>query len=1030
MKSLSSTHCKVAAALIALLTAITVLSTSRDRESPLLPFMPGLKDYTRQWWADGFPGNEGSNPWLRVFETGRFAFVLNTETLEVPHFGITSSAPGYAESARSQTSTWKELPAAEMALHLTVDGKDYRAISGGEWKRHSGPRLIESGRFFQRSDVTDLTFISEDGSDLNVEARLETLAWPDRLGLVLSARPGVIDFPAGERCFGKTGGGFGLTGANEFEIAHRREFDTDSFTLDFWAFIPPEYNDATRSSPWLVCKSLNENVDGNLGITLSRGKATARINVGGGKENQTSITSVRDFQINRWNHFAISYDGTDFTFYENGQLVGAQEIGEPRTLESSPLIFGRRGDGHGDGRHFIGAVDEIHVRRHALTPQQALAKFRGSDKNSPTLKPSAEWSFDSNGISAETRPQESWKEAALKITFRSGGETISNSRLIDEAGLWSTEWEDVGITIIPETMSRAGHSPVSVTAVDKSTGRDLPVEYDQLKSWHRVDIDRVEPVLPPGEGRGIENDSMERVRLTLSNPSEEPQSARLLFAKSAKGFRQRIGFPITGISAILRDSSGKPTGIPVQLSKNWHLSAEATIYSGIWFHGISQINLPPGSTLQLELSIVYGHWGGLPAVSHSQLSLIGWGANQRWDQSALGSWGETLCYEPDQIQGGATITDVRPLLVKGKKNGGEYAWTVNVGGGDFFRWFSPDGDREPHADMRATYHRQGPCLTEVTYTGQIANGINHSTTVSLGRSDDLVRGTYRIRLDVTRPADFSRFVIFQIGADTYSSTGEKIMTVGNESGVTREWETHWGSNTYRTTPLKLTGRIPWISLHESVSRLPPDEEGSWPNRGIVIRSWKARLGGKEAAPWAAEHGVKARGHDTSTMDILSPPDVTRLEAGDFIEATIEHLILPKFADDYYGPNAALRKALSKHGNSSQMVMREAIKNDRQLRINTGEFLSKYPAIKIKADKGAADFFLTGGLGFVPVTFRGLSSPDHWLLTINGIPLDQSTHGNDFWQTDFDAASQQWSLTFNLQSREGKEQHIQLKPSQP
>ena len=51
------------------------------------------------------------------------------------------------------------------------------------------------GRFMQIADVTDLVFTSDEGADSNVEARLETVAWPDRLALVLAARPGVKSYP-------------------------------------------------------------------------------------------------------------------------------------------------------------------------------------------------------------------------------------------------------------------------------------------------------------------------------------------------------------------------------------------------------------------------------------------------------------------------------------------------------------------------------------------------------------------------------------------------------------------------------------------------------------------------------------------------------------------------------------------------------------------------------------------------------------------------------------------------------------------
>lgn len=119
-------------------------------------------------------------------------------------------------------------------------------------------------------------------------------------------------------------------------------------------------------------------------------------------------------------------------------------------------------------------------------------------------------------------------------------------------------------------------------------------------------------------------------------------------------------------------------------------------------------------------------------------------------------------------------------------------------------------------------------------------------------ADDLVRGTYHLRLDVRQPNDFSRFVIFQVGADTYSYTSEQKLAVGNATGLIREWPAQWGGGRYRTAPHECTGRVPW----------------------------QARLGGRPARPWVREYGVNARGADTSTLDVLPPPDVVRLLPGD------------------------------------------------------------------------------------------------------------------------------------------------------
>jgi hypothetical protein len=540
-----------------------------------------------------------------------------------------------------------------------------------------------------------------------------------------------------------------------------------------------------------------------------------------------------------------------------------------------------------------------------------------------------------------------------------------------------------------------------------------------------VNLDSIKPTAPPGRS-GPSNDAIERIHLTLTNPSEREQMARLMFEKTGVGFYQGIGSSLTGISAILRDMDGNPTGIPVQLSKNWHNEAGAGVHAGFWFHGISQMRVPAGGTVELELTLAYGHWGGLPAVSHSQLSLIGWGSNQLWHQSALGSWGESICYEPDQAQGQCTITDVRPAMVKAKPEDPPWNWTGNVGGGDFLRFFNPAGERVPHSGMCAIHHQSGPCLSEVAYTGNIGNGIRHSTGVSLARSDDIVRGVYQIRMDVHKAMDFSRFVIFQIGADTYNSSRERRMAVGNETGLSREWNTQWGGNTYRTQPLEATGRIPWASLHDG-EFVSNETNGPPANRGIVVRSWKARLGGKPASPWMAERGLTRFQNVSSTLDIVPPPGITRFEPGDFIEATIEHIVMPKFAKHYYGPSVSLRTTLAKDENTWRMIHREAFGGDRRVTMKTGTLERLYPDVRVKAESGKASFELNGGIGCVPVTITGLTSSRGFTLSLNGTAIDQSVHGNDFWQADYNPVDRTWSRTYNLPASERNIQTVSLAP---
>ena len=165
------------------------------------------------------------------------------------------------------------------------------------------------------------------------------------------------------------------------------------------------------------------------------------------------------------------------------------------------------------------------------------------------------------------------------------------------------------------------------------------------------------------------------------------------------------------------------------------------------------------------------------------------------------------------------------------------------------------------------------------------------------------------------------------------------------------------------------------------------------------------------------HGLPSmeRPRPTAHPRQLTPPGVTRLEPGDFVEATIELLVVPLSAAEYYGPNAALRKALCDMANSWQMVHREAVGNDRRVELTRGVLEQTYPDVRVRGDNGGAEFTLHGGLGYVPLTFTGLPSHRAGELRLDGKLIDQSVHGGDFWQTDYDPAAQTWSQTFTVAS---------------
>ena len=471
---------------------------------------------------------------------------------------------------------------------------------------------------------------------------------------------------------------------------------------------------------------------------------------------------------------------------------------------------------------------------------------------------------------------------------------------------------------------------------------------------------------------------------------------------------------ITGLCPILCDENGVPTGIPVQLSKNWHYRQ-----MGIYLRAYALLPVKPGTT-KYKLRIIYGFYGSLPSASHAQLSLVGYsGSNARWDQLAIGSWGETYCMDMDMSCVDVAVTDVRMLMARNGLKGKKWDWTDAGWGGDWLNLKDAKGQKHFFNGMKTAYIAHGPCLTEVKYDGFYGakREVDMAATVRTLRTDDYARTftTMKYAFDKTVNADGW---LFKMGR-THGYVTPKI-AYGNEKGLIKE---HLVPNSLKpggdfVAKTTLTGVGPWwVSFPGAYS----NRGRNWGNgyRAMVIRSYKAVIGGKlYTNPTVSFPVFNVYKDGKPNLDFLltAPKGVTQFSKGDLVEFEVEWITLPRVADDYYGPNETFRKHLAENPSSWKTTYREVMGNDLQVKVNGGTVLHKYPLL-IKTEKNSVAFSIKGGVGAVPVRFEGLKSVDGYQLfryqNKKYVKLDQAIHGNDFWQTDYDAATRTYKMTFNL-----------------
>ncbi len=505
----------------------------------------------------------------------------------------------------------------------------------------------------------------------------------------------------------------------------------------------------------------------------------------------------------------------------------------------------------------------------------------------------------------------------LRITLTANGETIQKQREYPKQG--ADETPAVSLQWQPKTVSVPSPDRIEVKGT-QADDTELSTVYDVDRHWHRV-------ALPAAQfSLADDTERTDSYPLYLKNHGETPVKVPLLF--SLEGAFSGI----TGMSAMLLDAAGNSTGIPVQISKNWHRQADKPeLYEGPWFHGFTMISLEPGETWEGALQLVYAWWEGKPAVSHAQLCLIGWGTNQLWDQVAIGSWGETICYDPDINLNRSMIDDVRPLMVHGMGSTAEspkrWTWTNNVGGGDFLVYRDMRGIRVFPAHMRTAYLNGGPVRTETIYSGVTQDGtIKMRITASTPSCDDVARAYHHLRYDVLKPTPFSRLAFYQLGADNYNDHQFNKLARGNKDGLLEEWTFDKGGEDYDRKGVLCEGDAPWwFSMHDALPRAP--QGGAWANRGLIVREWKAQLGDHPVdKPYVSFFGTN-NGIPSMNVELSPPPTLEQLEPGDFVEAFVELVVVPMYAEEYYGPNQEFREHLQEHENSWQPVHRLAIHNE-------------------------------------------------------------------------------------------------------
>ncbi|WP_298288800.1 LamG domain-containing protein, partial [Novosphingobium sp.] len=937
-------------------------------------------------WPNGWRQLPGATaPRIFAIEASRYDFSLDlADFSKAGFYPVEENDVGYLSALSRDPRRMLNLPAAAFRIEVDVNGKTYRAKAAKAGQATGGRPLSEawmweSGRYVQHYEFKGLDLETDAGEKLVATSSLSVVAWPD--SLTFTARLEPSDRYDQGPVPGRIGDGLCLVTAHQ-DLEQAAAIDPSELTLALWVKIP---ENLARADGWLLAKNGSEVTDGTLGFKFVQKNLQAIMNVGG---RYFSIPAQpKDYVASQWIHLALAYDGKQMSYYLNGKRQGVREINLPRKGPGGPLRLGRPIGSNGP---MLAAIfDELKIWNRALSAREiaAAAKPEGVVPREGLV---FEEDFQS-GAQPKAKPA-LWSDAVVRLAL--SGEKINLQTRAVIAGAWRQS-EEKTFSLTSQPKERATVTEGLAVKI-KAGGAGADAVFDPTKNCFVTRVDTITRDFKTGYTDIRDYDEFV---VTVQNDNADHRQVPFLL-----DFRSPAN--ITGIIPILCDAEGRPTGLPMQLSKNWHYRP-----MGDYLMSYAYLPAAPGTTTY-RIRVVYGFYGTVPVASHSQLSLVGYGGNGRWEQLAIGCWGETTCLDMDNSLVDVAVTDVRLLMARLGETARKWDWTTASWGGDWLGLQTEAGQKIPFGKIKTAYLAHGPCLTDVRYEGAygVDDRVLFRAEAGMPRTDDYARTYQRLSYTFRQPASATDTWFYRLGSNGNLITPRLVY--GNQAGLIADRKAPADLPPQGTLAdqLELTGEGPWwIYLPDADNvdaATKPAGRHTTGDRALVIRSYKAVFGGRTYSTpsfTARNHRAVQDGKGPNlNIFLVAPANVAQIAPGDSVEMRVDLVTLPRAAADYYGPNEAFRQQLIASPSSWKTIHREAAGNNLAVRATGGDVLQSYPIV-VRANATVVEVEITGGVGYVPIRFEGLSSRTgyslHEITSGREIPLDQSVHGNDFWQAD-------------------------------
>lgn len=595
-------------------------------------------------------------------------------------------------------------------------------------------------------------------------------------------------------------------------------------------------------------------------------------------------------------------------------------------------------------------------------------------------------------------------------------------KITGDAQLDRTNWKGFTFAIIPrvqltEQALTEYYAAQNVTITARHTEpiapEDAPVAYHPVSGAYKIEMANLDKL---NKSYREKQNMYERLPFTVKNDSDTDVTVLLCFYKPTEF--PRTSYSLWGMSPMLLDAQTKePVGIAFQQSRNPHNYIDTILYHSCWVEEYVYVKVPARSSVGYEFATAYSMWGGTYAASMAQMCLVGWGGNQWWISSSLGSFGITFDFDPELTCGRAVIDDIGLIDIKAS----------SASGGSDFLVMKSMGYMQPVINQKLDFLSPGPNLAQLDLYGNTKNkAVSTKMSMILSRCRDYTKMLYSFEYTFLEDVTPSRLAFFTLGADNYNGYAYQSLAYGSEQGLVDSvsLQGNESTNMYKQQNIMVPGDQIWVAQLVFAERNMCD-------KAMAVRSFEATINGVTYTKPSLNIFVSYNGEKAMTCELGMPEGTEKtIKAGSIIKGTVEVFILPINMKLYNGNSEYIKNLPANIVGTWEAVQKYTVEGNVTAQVTKGTLIGTWPT-RIKSAENQAAFTLTGGIGYVPVTVTGLNGYSGYRLykVENGkeVQVDQSTPGqqNDYWQAYYDVATGTYELTFNVDQAGGKATEYRL-----